>query len=58
MANTYNTTHCEACKIYQAKKDEFLKRYNSAYDAAIEMMFFMDDCKKSCDKVKPEGTSV
>jgi hypothetical protein len=39
---------CPFCKIYKDKKDEFLKSNSSAYDAVVDMMFFLGECEKSC----------
>ena len=39
---------CQYCKTYLDKKDYFLSINNSAYSAAMNMVFFIDDCKKTC----------
>lgn len=43
---------CETCQVYIKKKEELLNSNNSAYDAAIDMMFFIDDCLRTCKKIK------
>ena len=42
-------TYChKKCCIGQQKSDEFLNRNNSAYDAAVDFWFFVDECFKTC----------
>lgn len=36
------------CLIGKAASENFLANYNSAYDAAIEFQYFVEDCQKSC----------
>ena len=43
------------CPIGKAKSKEFLDANNSAYDAAMDMWFFVEKCIKTCpykDKFK------
>lgn len=45
MDNEYCIKHCElGCK----KSKEFLDQSNSAYDAALDMHWFVEECKKTC----------
>lgn len=41
---------CKTCAIFKAKEKEVLNTYNSAYDCTIEMMFFVEECKKELKK--------
>jgi hypothetical protein len=36
------------CAFGKAKSNEFLDRNDSAYDAAMDMCFFVDECMKTC----------
>lgn len=38
----------KGCTIGLAKCEEFLNKNNSAYDAAMDMYFFVDECIKTC----------
>lgn len=45
----------KGCPIGLEKSKEFLDKNNSAYDAAMDMHFFVDKCIKTCpykDKLK------
>lgn len=45
MDNEYCIKHCElGCK----KSKELLDKHNSAYDAALDMHWFVEGCKKTC----------
>jgi hypothetical protein len=36
------------CPLGKEKSEEFLNRNNSAYDAAMDMYFFVEECKNTC----------
>jgi hypothetical protein len=38
----------KTCPLGVKKSEEFLAKNNSAYDAALDMHFFVDECKKTC----------
>jgi hypothetical protein len=38
----------EHCTVGKAKSKELLATNNSAYDAAIDFNYFVEDCKKTC----------
>lgn len=45
------------CPLGKEKSEEFLDKNESAYDAAMDMRFFVKECLKTCphkDKVKTE----
>ena len=45
----------KGCTLGIEKSKEFLNNSNSAYDAAMDMCFFVDECIKTCphkDKFK------
>lgn len=44
------------CPIGKAKSKEFLDANNSAYDAALDMMGFIEKCAKTCERYK-DGNS-
>lgn len=39
---------CESCKTYQQEKEKALNSNNSAYDAAVDMWLFTEECSKTC----------
>ena len=39
---------CESCSIGKAASENFLAINNSAFDAAIDFQYFVDNCFKSC----------
>lgn len=39
---------CESCSIGKAASEKFLASNNSAFDAAIDFQYFVEDCYKSC----------
>ena len=44
-----NITYCnDKCSIGQAASQKFLSINNSAFDAAMDFRFFVDNCFKSC----------
>jgi hypothetical protein len=40
------------CPIGKAKSKEFLDANNSAYDAALDMMWFVEKCSETCERCK------
>ena len=36
------------CPIGKAKTEELLRKNNSVYDAAMDMHFFVKECRKTC----------
>jgi hypothetical protein len=42
----------DKCPIGKAKKEEFLERSNSGYDAALDMIWFVEECSKTCERCK------
>ncbi len=38
----------KGCPLGEEKSEEFLNRNNSAYDAAIDMCLFVEECIKTC----------
>ncbi len=47
----------KGCPLGTEKSKEFLDKNNSAYDAAMDMHFFVENCIKTCphkDKFKTE----
>ena len=40
------------CPIGKAKSEEFLDANNSAYDAALDMMWFVEKCSETCERCK------
>lgn len=38
------------CEKGKAKGKQFLDDNNSAFDAALDFRFFVDECKKTCNK--------
>ena len=42
----------DKCPIGRAKKEEFLERSNSGYDAALDMLWFVEECSKTCERCK------
>jgi hypothetical protein len=40
----------EKCPKGQAKRDEFLKYCESAFDAAFDMRMFVKSCAETCEK--------
>lgn len=44
-----NITYCsKKCPIGMKASREFLDNNNSAYDAALDFCFFVDECFKTC----------
>jgi hypothetical protein len=44
-----NRRYCDTqCPIGKKKSEEFLNRYNSAYDAALDFIWFTEECFKTC----------
>ncbi len=44
-----NITYCDKnCLIGKEKSKEFLDSNNSAYDAAMDFMWFVEECFKTC----------
>lgn len=49
----FDDTYCiKQCENGIAKSNEFLDNNNSAYDAAIDMWAFVEECKKTCPHCK------
>ena len=46
-AKMYCVTECELGK---RKQKEFLEKNNSAYDAALDMIWFVEDCMRTCPR--------
>ena len=42
----------ETCPIGKAKKAEFFRDSNSVYDAALDLIWFVEKCAETCDKCK------
>lgn len=40
----------DTCPIGKAKKEQFLEENNSAYDAAFDMIHFVQECTKTCKR--------
>ena len=40
----------EKCPIGIAKKEELLNSNNSAYDAAMDMYWFVEQCCRTCER--------
>ena len=40
------------CPIGKVKSKEFLDASNSAYDAALDMMRFVEKCAETCERCK------
>jgi hypothetical protein len=38
----------KGCPLGKEKSREFLDKNNSAYDAAMDMSFFVEECMKTC----------
>ena len=53
-----NKDVCETCKIYQDKKEELLRIHSSAFGAAADMWFFIDECSKTCIYKNENKTGV
>lgn len=44
-----NIAYCDKnCPIGKKKSTEFLDKNNSAYDAALDFMWFTEECFKTC----------
>ena len=44
-----NIAYCDKnCPIGKLKSTEFLDKNNSAYDAALDFMWFTEECFKTC----------
>lgn len=53
-----NKDVCETCKIYQDKKEELLRIHNSAFGAASDMWYFIEECSKTCNLKNTNKTNV
>ena len=42
----------DECPIRRAKKKELLDAHNSAYDAVLEMHWFVEKCAETCERCK------
>lgn len=38
----------QQCLIGKVKSEEFLNNHNSAYDAALDFIWFTEECFKTC----------
>ena len=44
-----NLNFCDTeCPIGKRAKEELLNRRNSAFDAAIDFNYFIDECRETC----------
>lgn len=44
-----NLNFCDTkCSIGRKTKEELLDKRNSAFDAAIDFNYFIDECRKTC----------
>ena len=44
-----NRAYCDKkCEIGTKQSEKFLKENNSAFDAAMDFVFFTDECFKTC----------
>lgn len=49
----FDRSYCiDECPIGKAKDKEFLNKNNSAYDAAMDMYWFVKECMKTCERCK------
>lgn len=42
----------DQCPIGRAKKTELLNIHNSVYDAAFELLWFVEKCAETCERCK------
>jgi hypothetical protein len=40
------------CTICKAKEEEFLRSCNSSYDAALDLLWFVEECAETCSRYK------
>jgi hypothetical protein len=45
----------QECPVGKVKSKEFLDASNSAYDAALDMMWFVEKCSETCERCKNNG---
>ena len=48
---------CEHCEIYINKREELLRAHNSAFGAAAEMWYFIQECEKTCNKKEQQDNN-
>jgi hypothetical protein len=45
----------DECPIGKTKKEEILNSCNSGYDAALDMLWFVEKCAETCERCKNKG---
>lgn len=56
---TEQKSYCkDICPIGKQKFEEFLMNNNSPYDAALDMIWFVEKCFMTCERLQADGSKT